>query len=1148
MMDFYAVFAQVSELLQREGRVSYRALKVQFSLDDDQLEALKDELIEAKRLAVDERGRVLVWVGEAPAAESSTMRPSPVALLPDTQPDHPVHSTPLATTPPSPDAERRQLTVMFCDLVDSTSLAQRLDPEDYRAVVRAYQEAAVAAMQPFDGYVAQYLGDGLLVYFGYPQAHEDAAQRAVRAGLAIVDAMELLNARLVPQYGVRVAVRLGLHTGVAVVGTVGSGARQEQLAIGDTPNIAARLQDLAARNTVVLSTATARLLHGVFALENVGVHQLKGVAEPMPVFRVLGPGEPANDEAAPAPARLPFLVGREEELGLLLRRWEQSKAGLGQVLLLCGEAGIGKTALVGVLRAHVAREGYTRVGFRGSPYHTHSALYPVIEHIRRVARLDRHDAPEAALTKLERALQGAGLPLAEIVPLVAALLVVPLPEGRYAALALTPQQQRQQTLDALVAWLVAEAERHPVLAVYEDVHWVDPSTLELLGTLVEQAPTAPMLHVLTFRPDFVPPWAPRAHITPLTLNRLDRPQVEALIRHLTGGKALPAEVVQHLVTRTDGVPLFVEELIKMLLESGLLREEGSLYALTGPLASVPIPATLHDSLMARLDRLPAAKAVAQFGAVLGREFSYALIQALAPLDEATLQARLEQLVAAELLYQRGRPPRATYLFKHALIQDAAYASLLKSTRQQVHQQAAQVLEAQFPETVATQPELVAHHYTEAGCPAQAIPYWQRAGQQAAQRSAHQEAIGHLTKGVDVLQTLSDTPERTHQELLFYVALGVSLMAVKGRAAPEVERVYHRARALCQQVGDTPQLFPVLRGLFLFYLNCGQRQTAQELAEQLLRQAERQPETAPRMLGHYLLGQVLFIRGALEEAAQHFAQAIAAYDLREHRQLAHVYGIDLGVITRSLGALVLWLRGYPHRALVQSQEAWTLAQEVAHPLSLVLAQVWLACLHQFRQEAQAAHDWAAGSITLAVQQGFSAQYVAWGTMPQGWALTQQGQWAAGMAKLREGSEAALAAGSELWRPYFLALLAEAAGTAGQPEDGLRLLAEARDVMARTDERFYEAELYRLTGVLHLAQAPAAQAEAEANMRHALDVARHQDAKSLELRAAMSLSRLWQQQGKRAEARELLAAIYGWFTEGFDTADLQEAKALLERLGR
>ena len=456
--------------------------------------------------------------------------------------------------------------------------------------------------------------------------------------------------RLEPQYGVQVAVRLGLHTGVVVVGTVGSGGRQEQLALGDTPNIAARLQGLAAPNTVVLSAATAPLLHGAFALEDIGVQQLKGVAEPLAVYRVLDSAAPTDDEGEPAPARPPFLVGREAELGLLLQRWEQSKEGFGQVVLLSGEAGIGKTALVEALRAHVAQEGATRIGFRGSPYHTHSVLYPVIEHLRRIVRLERHDPPEAALDKLERSLQESHLPQEEVVPLLAALLTLPLPEDRYAALTLAPQQQRQHTLDTLVTWLVAEAERRPVLAVYEDVHWADPSTLELLSMLVEQAPTASMLHVLTFRPDFVPPWPARSHLTPITLNRLERPQVEALIQHLARGKVLPAAVVQHILTRTDGVPLFVEELTRTVLESGLLRDAGDHYVLSGPLASVPIPATLHDALMARLDRLGAAKAVAQLGAVLGREFAYTVLQALVPLDEATLQAQLGQLVAAELLY------------------------------------------------------------------------------------------------------------------------------------------------------------------------------------------------------------------------------------------------------------------------------------------------------------------------------------------------------------------------------------------------------------------------------------------------------------------------------------------------------------------
>ena len=650
----------------------------------------------------------------------------------------------------APEAERRHLTVMFCDLVDSTRLSRQLDPEDYRAVVRAYQEAAAAVIQRFDGYMAQYLGDGLLVYFGYPHAHEDEAQRAVQASLELVETMAPLNTRLEPQYGVRVAVRIGLHTGLVVIGEMGGGNRQEQLAMGDTPNIAARLQGLAAPNTVVLSAVTARLVHEAFVLEERGLHHFKGVAEPMAVYCVLGQQESPGDEEEAGPGRVPFLVGRDEEVGLLLRRWEQGKEGLGQVVLLSGEAGIGKSALVQTLREHVGHEGYSRLTFRCSPYHTNSALYPVIAHFQRLLHWERDEAPEARFAKLERLLDASRQPLAEVVPLLAALLAVPLPEGSYATLTLTPQQQRQQTLDALVAWLLAEAERQPVLAVYEDLHWADPSTLEMLGALLEQAPTVPMLTVLTFRPVFVPPWPSRSHLTPITLNRLERPQVEALITHLAGGKALPAEVVAHIVAKTDGVPLFVEELTKMLLESDLLQEDTQRYVLTGPLSAVTIPATLQDSLMARLDRLGTARDVAQLGAVVGREFAYDVLQALAPLDDATLQAHLAQLVEAELLYQRGRPPHARYIFKHALIQEAAYASLLKSTRQQVHQQIAQVFETQFPALVETQPELVAQHYTVAGCTEQAVAYWQRAGQQANERSAHVEAVSHLTTGIELL--------------------------------------------------------------------------------------------------------------------------------------------------------------------------------------------------------------------------------------------------------------------------------------------------------------------------------------------------------------------------------------------------------------
>jgi class 3 adenylate cyclase/predicted ATPase len=1122
-MDLYTVLDHIVEVLRRRQRVTYRLLKLQFQLDDAQLEALKDEILFAYPQVTDEAGRGLVW--------NQAASPPQVA--------------PPAAEPPPLDAERRQVTVLFGDLVDSTILARQLDPEDYRAVVGAYQEAAVAAMQPFDGYVAQYLGDGLLLYFGWPQAHEDAASRAVHASLAILEAMGPLNTRLAPQYGVRVAVRLGLHTGLAVIGAMGSGARQEQLAMGDTPNIAARLQGLAAPDTAVLSAATARLVQGAFALEDLGLHQIKGVEEPMAVCRVLGLHEAPDDEEAAEPARAPFLVGRDEEVGLLRRRWEQSKAGLGQVVLLSGEAGIGKSALMQALRVHVGREGCARLTFRCSPYHTNSALYPVLAHLQRRLRWERDEAPEARLARLEQVLDASRQPLVEVVPLLAALLAVPLPEGRYAALTLTPQQQRQQTLDTLTAWLLAEAEPQPVLAVYEDLHWADPSTLELLGALLEQAPTVPMLTVLTFRPEFVPPWPSRSHLTPITLNRLEHPQVEALITHLTGGKALPAEVVAHIVARTDGVPLFVEEFTKMLLESGLLQEDAQHYALTGPLSAVTIPTTLQDSLMARLDRLGAARDVAQLGAVVGREFAYDVLQAIAPLDAATLQARLAQLVEAELLYQRGRPPRARYVFKHALIQEAAYQSMLKSTRQRVHRQVAQALEAESAETMETQPELVAQHYTTAGCHEQAVHYWQRAGQQASDRSANLEAVSHLTTGIELLTTLPETPERTQQALTLHIALGAALEITKGFAAPEVEHAYTQAHALCQQVGETSELVPVLCGLWRFYLVRLQLHTARELGETLLRLAQHTDDPALSVIAHYALGVTWWHLGALPTARQHLEEGIARYTPDQRRALVLRMGFDLGVACRDYVAATLWLLGYPDQALAHIHDALALAHELSHPFSLAFARCLAACVLQFCRDVPAVHEQAEAAVALATEQGFPF-WASEGTILRGWTLAIQGQGEEGLAQVRQGIAAWRATGAALAVPHFCTLLAEVSAHLGHTADGLQALAEAHTLVEQHDERYWEAEVCRLRGVLLLRQPGASQAEAEAWVQRALDVARRQEAKSLELRAAMSLSRLWQQQGKRDAARELLVPVYDWFTEGFDTADLQEAKALLDEL--
>jgi len=1137
----------VSALLQREGRVSYRTLTQLFGLDEASLDHVRQELI-FKQLAHDAHGEGLEWVGSRLRVVETDGRHATLTDAADelvSAPSDAVPMLPAAPVRPATEAERRQLTVLFCDLVGSTQLSGQLDPEDLRAVVRAYQEAAAKVIQHYEGHIAQYLGDGLLVYFGYPTAHEDDARRAVHTGLGIVQSIATLNASLTAQYGVHLAVRLGIHTGPVVVGVMGGGGRHEHLALGETPNVAARLQSLAPANTVVISAVTARLVHSAFALEDLGTHALHGVAEPMAVSRVRGLLETPNRDEEFVAAVVPLLVGREEERGLLRRRWEQSKAGLGQVVFLSGEAGIGKSALVDELRRQVRAEGLPRIAYRCSPYHTNSVLYPVITHIERLLQFAPDDSSATRLAKLEAGLQSSGLPLAEVVPLLASLLPVPLPAERYATLTLTPQQQKQQTLDALVAWLAAEAERQPVLVAWEDLHWADPTTLETLGLVIEQAPTVSMLHVLTYRPEFSPLWPQRSHMTPLVLNRLERPQVEALITQRAGGKPLPAEVVQHIVDKTDGVPLYVEELTKMLLASALLREEADQYVLTGPLHTVAIPDTLQDALMARLDQFDRAKEVAQLGAVLGREFPYELLQAVALQDEDTLQAGLAQLVAAELLYQRGRPPRARYIFKHALIQDAAYASLLKSTRQQVHQQIAQVFEARFHELVETQPELVAQHYTAAGCHEQAVHYWQRAGQHASERSAHLEAINYLTTGIELLTTLPQTPERTQHAVTLHIALGAALQITKGHAAPEVEHAYTQARALCQQVGETPELVPVLFGLWRYYLVRPQLHTTRELGETLLRLAHHADDPALSIIAHYALGVTWLFLGALPAARQHLEEGITRYTLDQCRAPVFRMGQDPGVVCRANAARTLWLLGYPEQALARLHDALALAHELSDPYSLAWVRSMAAIASQYRRDVPATYEHAEAAVALSTAQGFPL-YAAYGTSLRGWALAMQGQGKEGMTQVHQGITAVRITQAALFVPYFCTLLADVSAHLGHPADGLQALAEAHALVEQHEERWWEAEVCRLRGVLLLRQPETPQAEAEAWLQRALDIARHQEAKALELRAAMSLSRLWQQQGKQAEARALLAPIYSWFTEGFDTADLQEAKTLLDAL--
>jgi TOMM system kinase/cyclase fusion protein len=1130
-MDFYAVLDQIVDLLRQRRRVSYRALQRQFGLDDDYLGDLKMELIDVQRVAVDQEGKVLVWLGEAGTPPEPALKPS------QPEPARPI-------TTPTPEAERRHLTVLFCDLVDSTVLASQLDPEEWRAVVRAYQDTCAKVIARFEGHIAQYLGDGLLVYFGYPQAHEDDAQRAVRAGLGMVEAVGQLNTRL--EREVQLAVRPGIHTGQVVVGEMGGGTHFEQLALGETPNVAARLQGLAAPNTVVISGATFQLLGGFFACQPIGTPLLKGVAQPLAIYRVLYESMARSRLEVVGSTGLTPLVGREQEIGLLRERWAQVKEGLGQVVLLSGEAGIGKSRLVEVLKEQVAAEPQAWLTpCQCSPYYQSTALYPLIDLLERVVlRFEREESPKQKLSKLEGFLVQYGLPLAEAVPLFAALLSLPL-IADYVPLTVSPEQQKQRTLHALLTILLRIAAQQPVLLIMEDLHWVDPSTLELLSLVVDQGPTARILALFTCRPDFRPPWTGRSHLTQVTLPRLPPRQAAELSRWVAHGRALPAEVVEQVVAKTDGVPLFVEELTKMVVESGLLREVDGRYELTGTLPPLAIPATLQDSLMARLDRLATVKTVAQLGATIGRTFAYELLRAVAPLDEATLQHGLRQLVEAELVYQRGAAAQATYLFKHALIQDAAYQSLLKSTHQQYHQRIAQVLEARFPDICETQPELLAHHYTEAGLNAQAVDYWQRAGEHASDRSAYLEAISHLTTGIELLKSLPETPEHTQHTLALHIALGAALQITKGHAAPEVEQTYTQAYALCQQVGETPELVPVLFGLWRFYNTRAQLHTARELGDTLLRLAQHAHEPALSVVAHYALGLTSFWLGVFPAARTHLEAGIARYTPDQRRAAAFRIGQDPGVACRIYAAATLWALGYPAQALARVHEALALAHELSHPFSLAFARCFAAFVSQFRRDVPAVHAQAEVTVALSTEQGFT-QWAVQGAILRRWALALQGQGEEEIAQVRQGIGAYRATGAAVFVPYFYSWLAEVSAHLGHVEDGLQALAEAHTLVEQQEERWWEAEIARLRGVLLLRLPMAQQEEAEAWLRRALDVARRQEAKSLELRAAMNLSRLWQSQDKCQHAYDLLAPIYGWFTEGFDTADLREAKALLEEL--
>ena len=1094
-MTFDEIIEQVRELLQSKGRVAYRALKRRYELDDEYIEDIKGELIDADQVAQDEDGKVLVWIGEE--ASGGTQKQVGVASAQEGEaPQTPV---------PRSEAERRQLTVMFCDLVGSTNLSGQLDPEELREVVQAHQQTSAEIIERYEGHIAQYLGDGLLVYFGYPTAHEDDASRAVRAGLAIVGAIRELPLSL-PQ---PLHVRVGIHTGLVVVGEMGGGGRHEQLALGETPNIAARVQGQAQPDEVVISTATYQLVEGLFICEDRGRPELKGVTTPLTLYRVTRESEAQSRFQVVARQGLTPLVGREHEHGLLRERWQQAKDGAGQVVLLCGEPGIGKSRLVEQLKETVELEGARCLELRCSSYSQNSALQPVIEHFQRQLQLSSHDSPKRNLEKLRQGLGQYRFPQADTLPLLAALLSLPHPED-VPPLSMSPQKQKDKTYEAVVAWLCEETPQ-AVAYAWEDLHWADPSTLELLSLFLDQVPTHRLLAVLTYRPEFIPPWGAHSYLSQLTLNRLGRDHVETMAKKVTGGKSLPAEVIQHIADKTDGVPLFVEELTKMVMESDFIQEVNGHYELSGPLPPLAIPSTLQDSLMARLDRLADVREIAQLGATIGREFQYSLLRSVSPLDERTLQHGLQQLVEAELVFQSGVPPQAQYLFKHALIQDTAYQSLLKRRRRQLHKHVAQVLAERLSETTDTQPELVAHHYTEAGLGEQAIPYWQQAGQRAVERSANMEAVRHLTQAVELVKTLPDSSQRAQQELALQTALGVPLQTIKGWGDTDVVATYNRARQLCQQIGDTPQLFPTLFGLWRYYLQRVEFKTAHELAKQLEHIARRQHDHSLLMEAQRALGSTLFFMGDLPQAQTYAEQSIALYDAHKGHSRVALFNDHPGVICRLYVAHILWLCGYPDQAQQQSDEALALARKIAQPASLAYALAWKGLLHQYRREAALFQELIEELIALAAENAFGL-WLATAPVFINWAVAIQDSHEGSVSAIQQGLAAHRASGSENMRPYMLSMLTEVHWLKGQRTEAGLALDEALAAVDSSGARYYEAELLRLKG--EIARHQSQVEEAESYFQNAREIARQQKSKSLELRTATSLAQLRQQQGRNA----------------------------------
>jgi class 3 adenylate cyclase/tetratricopeptide (TPR) repeat protein len=1048
-----------------------------------------------------------------------------------------------SATEPAPrnEAERRQLTVLFCDLVGSTALSARLDPEDMRQVIASYHVCIGAIIGRYQGMIARYMGDGVLAYFGYPRAQEDDVEQAVRASLALVDAI----ANLRTSVDIALQVRVGIATGTVVVGDllIGEGS-EERGVVGDTPNLAARLQALAEPGTVLICPSTRQLTGGHFDYRDLGPVTLRGWAKPVPAWQVLGPSGVASRFEAMHKTQLPPLFGREEEIELLIRRWRHATQEEGQVVVLTGEAGIGKSHIGLALDERLHSEPHITLRYFCSAHHTNSALFPFIGQLERAAGFERSDSPTQKLSKID-ALVAQSTANLEHVVVLANLFALPA-NDRYELQELSPQKRKEKTLAALLAQLDGLAARQPIFMIFEDIHWIDPTSLELLAAIVEHVSQLRVLLVVTARPEFTPPWPSYPHTTTISLRRLVRRDGAALVERVTGGKRLPKEVMDEILARTDGVPLFIEELTKTVLESGLLQEQDGQYVLERPLPPLAIPTTLHASLMARIDRLAPVREVAQIGAVAGREFHYELLYAVAGLPREKLDEALGQLVQSELIFRRGEIPHAVYTFKHVLVRDAAYASLLKSRRGNLHGAIANALEQRFPEVAQNQPETLAHHLTEAGLTEKAIGYWLTAGRSAALRSANLEAIAHLQRGIELIGHLQVGEGKDKSELDFLLALGPCLIARHGPAASTAVATFARARELCELLGEPPEYLQVMFWIATVSVMRGELPQALEAVEALLDAAEARDNRPALINAIRGRAMILFFLGRIVDAYEAIERAVAVFASSQDadKMGARAAGQDAGVAMLALMSWVVWVGGDVDRAVSRMAAALERADTIHHAHTHAYAWYYAAVLHALRSEPAIALAYADRCLAISEQHGFR-QWLGLSRAIRGICAAALDGSDSRLDEVKSELDEYQRAGYQVGITAQFVLLCPALLLRNDPETALEIIDRGLSIVSHNGERPFEAELYRLKArALLMRGAP--HAEAESFLRQALQTARSQQARSLELRAATDLARLWINQGKRAEARDVLASIYGRFSEGFDTPDLKEAKALLAQL--